>query len=172
MPIIFDGTTYKFCRNSSKTNTVWKCNDDYEKTDEISIGYYCKWLDLQYEMALPELSFRDAVGRYIRVYGKNNCDERHPLHYIATEKSEKACFALLKLFDAYDPLKEIEAEAHQSDAYKKAQTLQFIANITKKTFNQNQRAIEQITTRIQELSSGLEHIFSMLMPQLLNKQFM
>lgn len=108
---IFDGETFKFCRNSIQAHTVWKCNDSYEKVEEISLADYCKWLDSKYDIALPELSFRDAVGRYIRVYGKNNCDERHPLHYLATEKAEKACFALLKLFDAYSPLKEIEVEA-------------------------------------------------------------
>lgn len=111
-------------------------------------------------MALSELTFRDAVGRYIRVYGKNNCDERHPLHYIATEKAEKACYALLKLFDAYAPLKETEAEAKCSDselaAYKKAQALQFISKITKRVYEQNEKEIRRISAQIEELSSGLE----------------
>jgi len=111
-------------------------------------------------MALPELAFRDAVGRYIRVYGKNNCDERHPLHYLATEKAEKACYALLKLFDAYAPLKETEAEAKHSDseltAYKKAQALQFIAKITKRIYEQNEKEILRISAQIEELSSDLE----------------
>ena len=157
---IFDGETFKFCRNSIQAHTVWKCNDSYEKVEEISLADYCKWLDSKYDIALPELSFRDAVGRYIRVYGKNNCDERHPLHYLATEKAEKACFALLKLFDAYSPLKEIEVEAQRSESelatYKKAQSLQFIAKITKRVFDQNQKAIERISVQIEELSSGLE----------------
>lgn len=98
---IFGEEIFKFCRNSINAHTVWKCNDSYEKVEEIGLNDYCKWLDSKYAISLPELSFRDAVGRYIRVYGKNNCDERHPLHYQATEKAEKACTALLKLFDAY-----------------------------------------------------------------------
>lgn len=157
---IFDGEAFWFCRNSIQSHTVWKCNDSYEKIEEISLADYCKWLDSKYAITLPELSFRDAVGRYIRVYGKSNCDERHPLHYPTTEKSEKACFALLKLFDAYLPLKESEAEAKRSEdeltAYKKAQSLQFISKITKRTFDQNLKAIEQLSSQIQELSSGLE----------------
>lgn len=157
---IFNGETFKFCRNSIQRNIVWKCNETYEKVEQLGLEDYCKWLDLKYEMLLPELSFRDAVGRYIRVYGKNNCNERLPLHYIATEKSEKACFALLKLFNEYSPLKETEAEAHNSEAelsaYKKAQALQFISKITKRKFEQNKKEIERITVQIQELSSGLE----------------
>lgn len=157
---VFKGEKYRFCRNSINRHTVWKCNEDYIKTEEIRVEDYCKWLDTQYGLSLPELSFRDAVGRYIRVYGKNNCDERHPLHYVVTEKAEKACFALLKLFDAFAPLKEIEEAAKRSEselaAFKKAQALQFIAKIPKKTYDQNKKAIERITEQIRELSSGLE----------------
>lgn len=156
----FGEETFKFCRNSTNTHTVWKCNDSYEKVEEIVLKDYCKWLEMKYAISLPELSFRDAVGRYIRVYGKNNCDERHPLHYHATEKAEKACFALLKLFGAYAPLKETEAEAQHSkdelDAYKKAQALQFIARITKRDYEKNKKEIRNISAQIEELSSGLE----------------
>lgn len=157
---IFGTDSYKFCRNSIQAHTVWKCNENYEKIESISLEDYCKWLDSKYEITLPELSFRDAIGRYVRVYGKNNCDEKRPLHYIATEKAEKACFALLKLFDAYFPLKEAEIEAHRSEselsAYKRAQSLQFIAKITKKVFKQNQKAIDRISEEIRVLSLGLE----------------
>lgn len=58
---------------------------------------------------MPWLSFRDAVGRYIRAYGKGNCDEKHPLHYVATEPGNKTIIALLKLFDRYSIISEIEA---------------------------------------------------------------
>lgn len=157
---VFGEKTFKFCRNSINANTVWKCNDSYEKVEEIGLSDYCKWLDSKYAISLPELSFRDAVGRYIRVYGKNNCDERHPLHYKAAEKAEKACMALLKLFDLYAPLKETEAVAQRSDAeltaYKKAQTLRFIAKITKRVYDKNEKEIRSITAQIEELSSGLE----------------
>ena len=157
---IFGEETFKFCRNSINAHTVWKCNDSYEKVEEIGLSDYCKWLDSKYAISLPELSFRDAVGRYIRVYGKSNCDERRPLHYQATEKTEKACTALLKLFDAYSPLKDTAAAAQHSDdeliAYKKAQALQFIAKITKRVYEKNEKDIRSIAAQIEELSSGLE----------------
>lgn len=91
---------------------------------------------------------------------KSNCDERRPLHYQATEKTEKACTALLKLFDAYSPLKDTAAAAQHSDdeliAYKKAQALQFIAKITKRVYEKNEKDIRSIAAQIEELSSGLE----------------
>lgn len=82
------------------------------------------------------------------------------MHYRATEKAEKACTALLKLFDAYAPLKETEDAAQSSDAklttYKKAQALQFIAKITKRVYEKNEKEIRSISAQIEELSSGLE----------------
>lgn len=71
---VFDGEIFRFCRNNIQSHTVWRCNDSYEKLEEISLNEYCSWLDSKYAIELPDLSFRDAVGRYIRVYGKNNCD--------------------------------------------------------------------------------------------------
>ena len=145
---VFGGETFKFCRNSIYSQTIWKCDDTCEKVKEIRLDDYCKWLDSKYAMSLPELSFRDAVGRYIRVYGKNNCDERRPLHYLATEKTEKSCDALLKLFDKFAPLKQTEKAAQQSatelTAYRKAQTLQFVAKITKSVYNKNTKIIYRI----------------------------
>ncbi len=111
-------------------------------------------------MSLLDLSFRDAVGRYIRVYGKNNCNERRPLHYQTSEKAEKACTALLKLFNAYAPLKEIDTETQRSESelatYKKAQASRFIAKITKRIYDENGKEIRNIAEQIDELSRGLE----------------
>ena len=156
----FNGTTHRFCRNSTAESVVWKCSDSYERIEEVDLDDYCRWLSYQYGMELKHLSFRDAVGRYIRVYGKNNCDERHPLHYTPTEKAEKACMALLKLFDLYSPLSEHETKAkHSADelnAYKQAQMHQFVAKITKKQYRQNEKDIDCINQQIEELSSGLE----------------
>ena len=74
------------------------------------------------------------------------------MHYKAAEKAEKACMALLKLFDLYAPLKETEAVAQRSDAeltaYKKAQTLRFIAKITKRVYDKNEKEIRSITAQI------------------------
>ncbi len=157
---VFCEEIFRFCRSSTCVNIVWKCNDSYEKVEEIGLDDYCKWLDSKYAIALPELSFREAVGRYIRVYGKQNCNERRPLHYHAAEKAEVACCALLKLFDAYTPFREAEAEANYSttalSAYRKAQSLQFIAQITKQKYGENEREICKITAEIEELASNLE----------------
>lgn len=158
---VFDGKIFKFCRNSIQQHTVWKCDDAYNKIEALTLEDYCNWLATKYSLTLPELSFRNAVGRYIRVYGKNNCNEHRPLSTPTTESAETACYALLKLFDQYISLKEMKIAADKSKEdlaiYRKAQTLQFVSKITKTTYKKNEKDIEYLSEQLEELSSRLEH---------------
>lgn len=150
---------HKFCRNSVDSHNVWKCDNDYVKLSQIGVDEFCNWLDNQYQITLPALSLRDGVGRYIRVYGKENCLEHKPLHYTAVEKAEKACLALLKLFDAYAPIQTLAVQAEKSaqeySSFTKAQKHHFIAKITKTQREKNQAEMKTLNDEIESLSSGL-----------------
>lgn len=158
---IFNQQPYYFCRNNIDTNIVWICNENKERTKPMELTEYCSWLSKQYNLDLPWLSFRDAVGRYIRAYGKGNCDEKHPLHYVVTEPGNKTIIALLKLFDRYSIIAEIENQAAISKdalkAYSKAQTLEFVSKISIREYRKNIAEIERLESEIQDLSSGMEH---------------
>lgn len=97
------------------------------------------------------------------------------MHYQATEKTEKACTALLKLFDAYSPLKDTAAAAQHFDdeltAYKKAQALQFIAKITKRVYKKTKKIFAVLRYKLKSFLLGWNAVCSMLMLQLLNRQF-
>lgn len=155
----FAGKIFKFCRNNQDTKFVWICNDNYECTEKIELTKYCQWLNKQYKINLPDLSFRNAVGRYMRIYGKDNCDENHPLHYLPNEKSDKAVYSLIQLFNRYLPIKDLRERVNESDeelkAYKKAQKLDFICNVTSKEYEQNKKEIEHTKNEIETLASGL-----------------
>ncbi|MCM1003547.1 MAG: DUF2326 domain-containing protein [Candidatus Gastranaerophilales bacterium] len=156
----FDNKIYKFCRNNIDSNVVWECDKNYQKIKSMETSNYCKWLDNMYDMCLPDLSFRDAVGRYIRVYGKKNCGEDKPLHYYPSEKAENACYALLKLFNAYEPLKTLQEQANKStekyQIYTRAQTLNLVAKITKPVYEENKNKIIKINEDLESLSAGFE----------------
>ena len=92
----FDGKDYYFLRSITERNTVWKCDERYTKIESMSTGDYCEWLAKKYGINLYKLTFRDAVGRYIRVYGKDNHDEKHPLNADSSEAGSKASIAILK----------------------------------------------------------------------------
>lgn len=158
---VFNQQPYYFCRNNIDINTVWICDKKRKRQNSISLTEYCSWLSKQYGLDLPWLSFRDAVGRYIRAYGKGNCDEKHPLHYVAKEPGNKTIIALLKLFDQYSIIAEIEHQAAKSKdalkAYSKAQSLEFVSKIGIREYRKNIEEIERLELEIQDISSGLEH---------------
>jgi len=121
----FKEDEFYFCRNFNNSNIVSVCDENYNVRETKSLKDFCSWLSKMYCLDLPKLRFRDAVGRYIRVYGKNNCDEKKPLNYTAQESNIKAMEALLKLFDEYEVVEHIKNKAESSkvalEIFKKAQ---------------------------------------------------
>ncbi len=155
-----DGENYYFARNNIEKNIVWKCNKDYGKITRLDIADYRNWLNSYYKLDLPSLNFRDAVGRYIRVYGKENCNEKRPLSYVNGEKPKKAKYALLKLFNFYSIIEDVAKQAALSSdrlkAYKKAQALAYIDKIGKREYERNVKEISKLESELSCLSDNLE----------------
>ncbi len=126
----------------------------------MPISDYCEWLAKQYDFSIYKLSFRNAVSRYIRAYGKGNYDEKHPLHIVSTETGEKATIALLKLFEQYKTIDDLESRVKKSadnlQTYTQAQAHNFVAKIGIRKYEQNKRDILKKTAEIEQLSSELD----------------
>lgn len=156
----FDGEPHYFSRMNTDSNTIWKCDEKYAPLEAISKESYCKWLSRKYNLDISQLSFRDAVGRYIRAYGKKNIDELRPLNATAAENGNKACNALLKLFGKYHVIAELEDTASESEkalnVFKNAQKLEYVSKIGKREYSSNQKEIEKLQREMEEISSGLE----------------
>ena len=156
----FDGKFYYFSRKNTESNTVWKCDEKYNPVASFSNDAYCKWLSGKYNIDIPQLSFRDAVGRYIRAYGKKNIEEFRPLNAVSVENGNKACLTLLKLFGKYQIIAQLESAAEESkealSIFEKAQKLQYVSKIGKREYNSNQKEIEKLQSEIVDISSGLE----------------
>ena len=157
---LFNKEQYWFSRNILTPGVVWKCDKMYNKIKSISLTDYCGWLNWEYQINLPGLSFRDCVGRYIRVYGKENINEKLPLHAATKETASSATYAILKLFDLYRPIAEsvekysIAKESYQT--YVKAQKQNFIPNITtKKAVIVNEKEITKTDDEIEGLLVGI-----------------
>lgn len=155
----FGDKDFYFSRSISDRNTVWKCDASYTAESSITTADYCEWLARQYGVTMHKLSFRDAVGRYIRVYGKDNYDEKRPLHVVSSEAGGTAAIALLKLFDRYRVIDDLDSRAKESKenlrVYTQAQGHNFIAKISKRQFSQNERDILSKTNEIEALSAEL-----------------
>ncbi len=156
----FNDEDFYFLRSFTDRNVVWRCDEAYNKTESMSVADYCNFLSTQYGLNLHKLSFRDAVGRYLRAYGKDNYDENHPLHAATREDGEKATTTLLKLFDRYKVIDDLETRAKASkddyQAFTKAQARNFVAKITKTQYGKNEKAIQTKTEENEVLAIQLD----------------
>lgn len=146
---------FYFSRNTKDTNVVWNCDSNYKKLHKQSIDDFCNWLNRQYTLQLPELSFRNAVGRYIRVYGKDNHNEKQPLHLSSKEKGINAIYSLLKLFDRYTPISGVAEQSKRLDeqysVLQKAQKAELIPHITATQYKKNKIEIERLQSEMRQL---------------------
>lgn len=154
---------YYFSRNTNDTEFVDVCDEQYNITDRISIEQYTEKLKRLYGFKEKEISFRDVVGRYIRVYGKENLNEKRPLDVVYNEKAGQPINALLKLCDLFGAIKELEELAKQKSdkykAFKDAQNYQFISNVGAMKRKENDKLIDKLEkekeTIAYELSNNL-----------------
>lgn len=156
----FEDGEYAFLRAVPDSAKIWRCDSDYRPLDLITKERFTEWLSKKYELDLYQLSFRDAVGRYIRVYGKDNYDEKHPLNITSKEPNQKAKKALLKLFDGYKVLSDYEKVASEAkeecQTYKKAQENNFIVKIGKRQYEKNEKEVTNKKKEIEELTQKLD----------------
>ena len=171
-----DGVHY-FSRSNVDYKNVHKCDKDYRplKDGLISITQYLSFLQTHYDMDLEGLTFRNAIGRSIRVYKRETLDEEHPLHQAKQETAKSAIEGLLKLTDLYSGIEaqsKVTAEAKDKySTFKKAQKYQYIPFVTKQSdYNKNEGRIAELTAQAEELarksSSGLLDLDSVQAEQL------
>lgn len=157
----FENKLFKFCRNNFNPSVVSKCDENYKKIKDIPLKDFNNWLNEQYKMQLPDLTFREAISRYIRVYGKKNCDETKPLQAFESEKVENAIYALLKIFDKYTLIKDAIDKAkiaeEKDKTYSKAENYNIIDKINKADFIKNKKTIEQNKNTLELLISNLDN---------------
>ena len=171
-----DGRHY-FRRSASDYKYVLKCDENYKPLDNgrLSVNQYLSFLQSQYGMNLPGLSFRNAIGRFMRIYKRENLDEKLPLHQAKAENAKAAIEGLLRLTDLYAGIEEhykIAAVAKDKcSAFKNAQKYQYIRSASKKSeYDENSRQIAELAKQADELvsksSGGLLDLDSMQAEQI------
>lgn len=171
-----DGKHY-FWRSNVDYKNVQKCDSNYQPKEDglISLGQYLSFLQTHYGMDLAGLTFRNAVGRSMRVYKRETLDEEHPLHQAKQETAKAAIEGLLKLTDLYAGIEaqsKITTEAKDKyTTFKKAQKYQYIPFVTKQSdYDKNEERIAELTEQAEDLarksSGGLLDLDSMQAEQL------
>ncbi|GMA98264.1 DUF2326 domain-containing protein [Pelosinus sp. IPA-1] len=151
----FSEEKFYFIRNTNEYKSVAVCNETFEIQESIKVGEFTSFLQEKYACQLEDLSFRNMVGRYFRVYGKENLNERKPIQYFEKEKAAESIIALLKLFDKFRIIKVFEEQIKklidERNFLVNAAKKEFIPRVTKTLFNKNEKKIEELNQQLESL---------------------
>ncbi|MCT4661859.1 MAG: DUF2326 domain-containing protein [Tissierellales bacterium] len=156
----FDEEISYFIRSTSEYKYVSFCDEKFEVLDSIKVEDYTNWLQKKYSCELEGLSFRSIIGRYFRVYGKENLNERKPIQYFEKESASKSITALLKLFDKYDVLKDYEIQIKKLEDEKstlvEAAKKDLIPHaITRTLYGKNEKKITELSNQLEVLKKDI-----------------
>ena len=131
---LFDGKKHYFARNTSDPSNVFICTEAYELTGVVwTKDEFCDWLKAKYHIDFSGLSFRVTLSSFFRVYGKENTDERKPLHGTPGQNMQGAIEMLVKLFDRYQEIESFTQrqtdQKKRLEAFRSARNFNFIPSM-------------------------------------------
>ncbi|WP_040950212.1 DUF2326 domain-containing protein [Gorillibacterium massiliense] len=156
---IFGKDEYFFYRTTAEYKFVTICDKNFTAQDTIKVEEYTKFLQEKYGCQIEELSFRNIVGRYFRIYGKENLNERKPIQYFEKERQRDSIVALVKLFNKYKEIagfeKQITELTEGKNVLAAAAKKDFVPNIGKSVFGQNEKKIEALNVELTKLKESI-----------------
>lgn len=148
-----------FIRSTNEYKYVSVCNEKYEIQSVIKIDEFTSILQDKYNCQIADLSFRNIIGRYFRVYGKENLNERKPIQYFEKETASSSIIALIKLFDKFRIIKEFEQQikklTDERDLLKEAARKDLIPRVTKSLFSKNEKRITELNQQLESLKRDI-----------------
>lgn len=119
----FDGQKYYFSRNTTEYNKVIPCEADYKPLEDhapITVQQYWEFLCEHYGLTAEGITWRSAVGRFIRVYKRDTLDEERPLRSSKDEKTADTIKNYMRLFDRYAAVEAQIKQAAEAEDEKEA----------------------------------------------------
>lgn len=153
----FENINYYFKRGTEQPKEVYICDENYNAIQKpISLDNFRKRLLELYKINIKDLTFRQIVGSYFRVYGKDNSNEKHPLASYSGEGQETSLTSLLKLYNSYSVLAELNKTIE--DKKKLKQTLKDAGNYNLIEIITKQKIYKENKIKIQELENELKRL--------------
>lgn len=155
----FEDEVHRFCRDTSQPHIVYNCGPDFELGSPMSLDDYTSFLRAAYAVELPDLSFRNLVGLYTRVWGKENDNPSKPLHIVPNKSGEECVDTLIKTFDRYAALRSIDQQLRSTDkelnAWNSAKSQRVIPIVKKKGYDENQKTIATLESELSDIRQNL-----------------
>ena len=155
---VFD-KSYYFKRCTSNYKFVSICDAEFKIIKNITVNEYCEFLKERYGISIPDISFRNIVGRYARVYGKENLNEKRPLQYVARLKDKENIISLIQLFEKYTIISDLEQQLNslesERSALKNAAKHELIPKMTKAGYVKNTKSIDALKKELKEIKDNI-----------------
>lgn len=141
-----------FCRSTKTPSEIGICDSDYKIQRTQTLKEFKDYLLKAYGITTPSVSFREMVGRFLRIYGR----ERYPLKY-GDVKPEASIENLEKMFNVFAFIEEYKSvyddKSKRTKVRDDATKLGEMTNVakTKKEYNANEKEIERLRTELQKL---------------------
>lgn len=170
---LFGNKEFHFSRQTDNPEIVSVCDSEYNILKEIAIKQYTNQLLENYEIDYPQVSFRDIVSLFSRIWGKENYSVDKPLLSFSKEADADSISRLIKLFGFYDKIvdatKKLKDRKDSKNFLNGAIRKNYIPKITKATFETNNRKLENIEKEIKNIKENILK-FTLNIEELTNKE--
>lgn len=152
----FENRIDYFCRSTKTPSEIGICDSDYKLQRTQTLKEFKDYLLEAYGITTPSISFREMVGRFLRIYGRENYAERYPLKY-GDVKPEASIETLEKMFNVFAFIEEYKSvyddKSKRTKVRDDATKLGEMTNVarTKKEYNANEKEIERLKEELQKL---------------------
>ncbi|MBR0295064.1 MAG: DUF2326 domain-containing protein [Bacilli bacterium] len=152
---------YHFARKTDESDFVYVCEEGHKVTDrKIPLDDFTQFLKEKYEINVMDISFRQIVSRFMRIYNRENLNELLPLRAFENETEKNSLMEMVKLYNLYQALKELsrisEEASEKDDTFGKAQEYRFIPKITDTEYKANEKRIEELKAEAEALADRSE----------------
>lgn len=150
----FGKSKYYFSRNTKNLYDINKCDENYETIGKLTIKEFTDFLKDKY-ISKNDLSFRDIVSKYFRVYGRNVTKVKKPLN-VADESEEKAINRLLKLYQCnFKNLEEnLNLEKKKKESFESLIKTGVQDKVGKREYDANEKSIQRIKTELLDVTNN------------------
>jgi hypothetical protein len=169
----FGNVNSHYLRQTANPDVISLCDNNYNPLNEITLKEYTSILLENYGIKYSNISFRDIVGLFSRIWGKDNYSVDKPLLSFLKEADELSITRIIKLFGSYDKIVETTKKLKDKKDSKKflngAIRKNYIPKITKTTFQQNTKKLEGIEKEITDIKENILK-FTLNIEELTNKE--
>ncbi len=165
----FDDGEHYFIRSTSSYTQVAVCDNLFNMLKMISTNEYCSILAKYYNIPDQNLTFRNFIANFFRVYQRETTDENKPLQKAKKQPDKEAITTLIKSFEKYDEIEEAknyyeEAEEDLS-IFRSAKDKKLIPIVgTQTAYKENEVQISNLKTELKVIednsSNGLDDLNS------------